>query len=189
MFRIFVFALIGICVALPTPASNLLSNSLGILSAGTSNGASSNTLGGAVSGLTGAINDGSSNTLGSTVSGLTGALSGGSSSDTLNLDDLIAGLTDGSKTSSLNEKIPALLENVNSLASGAVTGLNDSPSLDTILNSATSDLPEGLDVTLNDVTNGLSSNDPVNAVISAILAEVNTFNRFKQIGNLLINTT
>lgn len=103
-----------------------------------------------------------------------GSLTAGlkSSSNDSPIENLIAGLTDGSTSSGLDAEIPALLENINDLASGAVTGLGDGTSVIDILKSATNGLPNGLDITLNGVADSLKSNDPVNDILNEVAREV-----------------
>lgn len=148
MFKIVVFSLIGICAAMPKP-SDSLTDTIGVSSGTSSSGDLADTLGSVTSGLS------------------------GSSSDTPTaIEYLIAALTDGSTSSGLSEKAPALLENVGDLTKGLVKGLQDGASVGRILNTAVSGLPEGADATLDNVGDGLSSDDPVNGIVNAALGEV-----------------
>lgn len=135
-----------------------------------------------LTGTLGPSSDGSiSGDLTDTMGSLTDGLSGDGDSP---LESLIAGLTDGSTSSGLDEKLPALIQNINDLASGAGTGLEDGTSVVDILSSATNGLPDGLGITLNGVTDGLSSDDPVNGVLNHVTGEVAiVFSCMKKIAN------
>lgn len=144
MFKIVVFSLIGICAAMPKP-SDSLTDTIGVSSGTSSSGDLADTL---------------------------GRLSGSSGDTPTAIEYLIAALTDGSTSSGLSEKAPALLENVGDLTKGLVKGLQDGASVGRILNTAVSGLPEGADATLDNVGDGLSSDDPVNGIVNAALGEV-----------------